>query len=196
MTSRSPAAASMHITDYGDAARCAPAMSSATSCPMLHRRGLAVGRADIRNASATGIPACSDSAPRQQRDASFRSTQTDNKDNAFALRLVAGRRPRRHAHLPNVFVRAEYEFVQVLESSNVTSSSINNVRVGAGLQVLDRTTWIPWHSESGPQPRDVRLCVLRPPLDATCLTARVSLPYLRRRDTPPHRGAPIWKDRP
>ena len=97
--------------------------------------------------------------------------------------------------LPNMFLRAEWEYVQFAPIHDI-QVNINSARVGLGCEILiggrlpfrrrTRSRWreFPRHLRRAPHP----LHFLR-------LTGRGRSHYVRQWDTPPQRGAPIWKDR-
>ncbi len=91
------------------------------------------------------------------------------------------------ALLPNVFVRGEWEYIAFAPVGGIRSN-INTGRVGLGVKFYDR--------------RQIRRAAfgsrsaVRIPFSHIAGVDRAAVvAYVRQWDTPPQRGAPIWKDR-
>ena len=103
-------------------------------------------------------------------------TENNDKDNAIVGGFTVGL-GMDVAILPNVFLRGEWEFVGFAQ--------VNGIRTSDQYRPCRRR-----HKVLAPE---------RPPSTSFPVIAAVDrafrLDYLRQWDTPPQRGAPIWKDR-
>ena len=113
--------------------------------------------------------------------------EAENRKGVFAYGYTAGWASTSPL-LPNVFLRAEWEYVQFFRCRISKSISIPAASASASSSSGVRIGFI---FRSG-APR-MRTRVILPAMSR--LTRGAAVPYFGRRATPPQRGASIWKDR-